>query len=351
MIFNKSNNGNVELRTLTGSYYKSNEFDKVSVKVMLSSEELTALIGQAIFDLAEDHYLSDNYQADDVEPAGDGSTSGSGSTGAGLAARPYSLLTQLVEHIQLPIAFQATLWHYQANDISHEDTGRKNKIDPESEKIAWEWQYDRDDAVALRNYHKALDRLIKWLNAHINDFPEWENSEARKQTLALFIYTAEHFNRLFPIDQSDEFFLRIAPIQRKVERKYIKPILGAEKFQALKDALVASEGIGEADQELYEYVCDPIPWLTMSEAVKVFQLSILPDGVVQKYISDRQTVKASTPATLEQVNSVSKSFRADGRELLDELKKLWSSMSTDETDTSITDMLPTMTDDDNFISL
>ena len=351
MIFNKNNKGNEELRTLTGSYYKSNEFDKVKVKVMLSSEELAEFIGEAVYDLANTHYNSDNYQAPDPEPEADGSTSGSGSGGTGIPARPYSLLDQLVEHMQLPIAFQATMWHYQGNDLSHEDSGRKNKIDSNSEKIAWEWQYDRDDAVALRNYHKALNRLIKFLNKHLKDFPEWEDSPARKLTLTLFIYTAEHFNRLFPIDQSEAFFLKISPLMREIERKHIKPILGADKFNALKAAIQSPEGIGEEDLELYEYICDPIPLMTMSKAVKRFFLTVIPEGVVQNFVSERNSREASIPATLNQVNAVSKVLWADGIDVLNELKKFWGSQVADETDQSIDEFLPGGTVDDKFSSL
>ena len=349
MIFNKNDKGNEELQTLTGSYYKSNNFDKISVKVMLSSEELAALIGEEVFELAEEHYLSDNYLSDNPEATDPGSGSGSG--GAGVPARTYGLLDELVQHIQLPIAFQATLWHYQGNDLSHEDTGRKMKIDSESEKIGWDWQYDRDDAAALRNYHKAFDRLIKFLNKNIGDFPEWEESNARKKTLNLFISSASHFDELFPIDNSDEFFLRIAPLQREIERKYIKPILGDEKFNALKAAIQSPDDLEETDQELYEYVCDPIPLLTMSKAVKRFSLTVIPDGVVQNYISDRNSVKASTPGTLELVKSVSKWMWSDGVDILNELKKHWGDQVTDEEDQTIDEFLPGMEDTDKFISL
>jgi hypothetical protein len=329
MIFNKANNGNTELRTLTGSYYKSNDFDKISVKIMLASEDLQELIGKEIFQRAENHYLSADY----------------------LAATDPALNDQLVQHIQLPISFLATLWHYQGNDISHEDSGRKMKIDPESEKMAWEWMYDRDDAAALRNYQKAFDRLVKFLNANAADLEEWKDSTARKKTLALFIPTYEAFNDLFSIDSSPVFFLRIAPIMREVERKFIKPIIGAEKFTELKELIASGEEIFEDVQELIETICTPIPLLTMAIAVKRFSLSLIPEGVVQNFISERHTAKASYPATLDIVNAVAKSLHTDGLNLLNELKKYWSTINTDESDQSITNMLPTMDPTDKFISL
>lgn len=338
MIFNRNGKGNEELRILTGAYYKSNDFEKISVKVVLASEELVSLIGKDIFSLAETHYLGDHYlnEAVVVEPE----ETGSGSSGVGLPAADYKLRDQLVQHIQLPIAFLSAMWHSQGNDLSHEDSGRKNKLDKETESIAWEWQYNRDDAASLRNYQKALDRLIKFLNDHLASFPEWKDSEAKKNTLNLFISTAAHFNRLFAIDDSPVFFLRLAPIMREVERKHIKPILGTEKFNELKDLIQSGEAIEAEDQELIDYICDPIPLITMSMAVKRFAITVLPEGVVQNFFSERQTAKANIPATLDLVNNVSKSLLKDGMLVLDELKKFWSAQNADETDESIEEFVP-----------
>jgi len=352
MIFNKTNNGNEELRTQTGSYYKSNEFDKISVKVMLASEDLILLIGKAIFDRAETHYLSDNYlSVTEVLPVPD-PVEDSGSAGEGLPAADYPLLDRLVQHIQLPIAFLATLWHYQGNDISHEDSGRKMKVDKTSESIAWEWQYNRDDEAALRNYRKAFDRLIRFLNANADQLTEWKNSTAKKESLSLFINTAEHFNRLFAIDDSPVFFLRLAPLMREIERKHIKPILGTEKFNELKTLIQSGAEISEQNQELIDFICDPIPLFTMSMAVKRFSLTVIPEGVVQNFFSERSTTKANIPATIDLVNTVSKSLWKDGEFVLNELKKYWSIKNADEViDETITEFLPAGKTTDKFIGL
>lgn len=332
MIFNKNNNGSQELRTLTGSYYKSNDFDKISVKIELASEDLINLIGDETFAKAEQHYQSVNYQVDSPTPE-------------------LAFMDQLVQHIQLPIAFQATMWHYQGNDVSHEDSGRKVKISSDSEKMAWEWMFDRDDAAALRNYQRAFDRLIRFLNANTASIEEWANSDARKKALSLFINTAEQFDEIFPIDSSPVFYLRLVPIMRRLEKKHIKPIIGSDKYTALKDLIASGGDITAPDQDLIDYICDALPWLTMSKAMKQLSITVIPEGVVQSFFSERQTSKANIPATLDLVNGVSKSLWNDGLSMLDDVKKYWSSLNVDETDEDITDMLPSMDTTDKFISL
>ena len=355
MIFNRNSNGADELRIATGQYWQSNEFEKVRVKVELATEDLENLIGKEIITLADQHYNSEYYQADIPESEGSdpgGLPADSGSGGSGLPAAPdYALLDKLVQHIQLPVAFMATLWHYQGNDISHEDTGRKVKIDKENESLAWEWMYDRDDAAALRNYQRTLDRLIKFLNANAGSFPEWKNSEARKATLNLFINTARHFDSLYPIDSSEVFFLRLSPLMREIERKYIKPILGADKFKELKDAIAAGD-LDEDDEDLLDAICDPIPLLTMSKALIRFSVTLLPEGVVQQFVSERQVSKASLPAALELLKKISKDLWADGLKTIDELKKTYAILSApDDEYPDITGMLPSMKSTDKFISL
>jgi hypothetical protein len=332
MIFNKDNKGNEELRTLTGAYYKSNDFDKISMKVQLASEDLCALISNEVFAKAEVHYQSTNYQLD-------------------APTATTAFLDSLVKHIQLPIAYMATLWHYQGNDISHEDTGRKVKIDADNEKMPWEWMYNRDDAAALRMYQKAYDRLINFLNANASSIEEWENSDARKKAMALFIYNWEQFNDLFAIDASPSFFLRLAPVMAEIERKFIKPILGADKFNELKTLIQGGEDLSEANQELYETVCDPIPLLTMAKAAKRFSLTVMPEGVVQFFTSSDQVENASQAVVLEHIKYVAKDLHRDGLEVLNELKKYWSALNTDESEQSIEDLLPGMDRTDKFISL
>jgi hypothetical protein len=243
------------------------------------------------------------------------------------------------------------MWHYQGNDISHEDTGRKMKIDDGSEKMAWEWMYDRDDAAALRNYHKTFDRLVRFMDANAGTLTEWAESDARKKAHSLFINRAKRFNELFPIDDSPVFYLRLVPLMREIERKHIKPVIGAEKFDQLKALLASGTEPEDDDAELIEYISDPIPLLTMAVAVKRFSLSLIPEGVVQGFISERQTNKASTPGTLDMVNAVSKTYRTDGLEILNELKKYWARANADETIADFTDLVPQGLQTDKFFSL
>lgn len=86
---------------------------------------------------------------------------------------------ELVRKVQRPIAIMATLRMYQKNDLSHEDDGRKFKMATDnSEKLPWEWQLDRDDALHLEEYYRSVDALIRYLNK--TGLQEWMQTDTYK---------------------------------------------------------------------------------------------------------------------------------------------------------------------------
>ena len=211
MIFNKNNKGNEELRKLTGSYYASNDFEKISQDINLSEEDLIKIIGQEVYDRAAAHYnLTDEARA-------------------ALLPEVRELGDALLERVQLPIAIYATFMMYRKNDISHESSGRKVKIDPDNEKIPWQWQLERDDEVQLEAYYRSIDRLIDWMDH--KEIAEWLNTPTKEAMKKQLVKTATDFDTYYPIDRSSRFFVMVSPFVREVERKYIRPALGIELYE------------------------------------------------------------------------------------------------------------------------
>jgi hypothetical protein len=299
ILFNKSGKGNEELKKLIGWLYKSNKFENIAMDIELAQEEIAKLIGDDVLSRAIVHYTGTSYEADN----------------------PTQLMTfndTLVHYIQLPVALLAYKSYSENADVSHEDTGRKVKINAESEKLPWEWMLDRDNAAILRKAYKTLDRLISFLENNANSIEEWKNSDVRGLMNSLFISRASEFDDIFPIDKSLRFFLKILPFMKEVERKQIRPVIGAELFTQLKERKAAGS-LTDADRELLEYVNNAIPFLTMSIATKRLNLQVIPEGVVQSFVTERQTSQAKAVPALELVTQLSRSLQSDGE---DELRNL-----------------------------
>lgn len=299
MLFNKNNNGNEELRRLTGSYYANNDFVKIETDIVLAEENLIKIIGREVYNRASEFYhLTDEQQAE-------------------LTNEEKKAEMALLERVQLPIAIDATFSMYRKNDVSHEGTGRKVKIDSENEKLPWQWQLERDDEIQLENYYRAVDRLIDWMDE--KKIPEWMNTDTRKAIQKQLIKSAEMFDRYYPIDRSSRFFVLVSPFVREVERKYIRPALGVELYEKYIGK-ITEPPLTEKEEELKEWIFPAIPLLAMSIALRRMPLALIPFGVVRNFKAERQTMNASNPATIEEIFSFARDLERQGKEAIADFK-------------------------------
>jgi hypothetical protein len=253
MLFNKTDNGIDELKELTGFLYAYNNFDNIRTDIMLAHEDMERLIGVDVMDAAKSHYESEN-----------------------MGAESYEIMTGLVKHLQLPLAYYAIHSFSQNADISHEDSGRKVKIDADREKLPWEWMLEKDERAILRKAHRTTDRLISYLDKNSEDIAEWAESDARKAIKKQFFQSTDQFNAIYPIDHSRRFFLHIQPFIAEAERKYIAPALAA-RYTEIKEALEANDF--DDTNGILPLIRVPLALFTMSIAVDRLALEVLPDGV------------------------------------------------------------------------
>lgn len=266
-----------ELRQLTGNYYANNDFSKVVGELEQAREELVLLIGEKVMTLAE---------------------SGENET---LSAK-----------VKRPMAILATLRMYQKNDLSHEDDGRKFKTSTDNgEKLPWEWQLDRDDAMHLESYYRGVDALIRYLDG--SDIAEWKESETYKVRQSLIIRNGQEFNRYFPIENSERMYLLLVPFIREAQMLTVKKAYG----QDWDSLLTAERGVDEVRYA----ACVATALLAMSIALHRLPLKLIPSGVIRGYMAENGMSK-SQPATYEEIIRSADWMREDAAMWINQMKQL-----------------------------
>ncbi|KAA6348977.1 hypothetical protein EZS27_003577 [termite gut metagenome] len=284
MLFNRDNKGSEELRELTGNYFANNDFSKITGEIEIASEELATLIDKGIFEKVETAYRENSSDATDKT---------------------------LIRKFQRPIAILATLNLYRKNDLSHEDDGRKFKIDDEHEKLPWEWQLDRDDEIHLEEYYKAVDALIRFLNE--SNIEEWKHTDRYKGLQALLIRSGAEFDNYFPINGSERTFLLLAPFIREVQILHIKRAYG-DNWEWL---LEKQEGVS---LDAHFAACKATALLAMSLALSRMQLSLIPCGVIRRYTAENGAAK-SAPAGTDEVRQIAAWLYEDAKKWINEMKQ------------------------------
>lgn len=279
-----------ELRKLTGSWYASNDFERIEQDIVMETEELAKFIGDDIVEKA--------LEIADKEA-------------------PTAEETKLLKHVQLPIALMAVYRFFQSNNVSHDQSTRKIKVDSENEKLPWEWMLDRDDAAHLSKAQRALDRLIAFLDK--SEYSEWNDSPNKKTARSLFVNNTEVFGEYYPIDNSARFYYLAVPLLREIQVVQLKPILG-EDYQPLLDNF-QEDHLSGYQKELLDYVRRAQVLATIALAVRRLNTKVLPDGIVKALKSQGQTVNATRPANVDEISYFSKRMELDAFDYIDKIKR------------------------------
>lgn len=258
MIFNKNNAGSAELQKLVGTYFRSNDFSVIESEIKSAGLTIRNLIGPQIFDRAESYYNSplSNTQTDSKD-------------------------IQLVKLVQAPVAQLAMVRFYQQNILSHEDGGRKVIINEGSEKMPWQWQFDRDDEALLDKYYRTLDELFIFLDEA--EIEEWEEAPLKKKLATCFIKNIDTFQAVFPLEDSSRMFYTLVPFMQEVQDRIIRPIVGDVAFETMKSGDIPNELT-----EQFEAAKLCIPLYAIITAVKRMSIKVLPTMIVRRFSTSFQ---------------------------------------------------------------
>ena len=154
---------------------------------------------------------------------------------------------------------------YRKNDLSHEDDGWKFKMTTDgSEKLPWEWQLDRDDALHWKNI-TAVDALIRYLNKE--QLKEWTETASYKLSQTLIIRNGEAFDSYFPIERSERMYLMLVPFIREAQMLMVKRAYGGGWDDLLKE-----KDVPETDAHFA--ACKAVALLAMSMALRRLSLGL-----------------------------------------------------------------------------
>lgn len=321
MLFNKSNTGIKELREYLGFLYASSTFENIKPDITLAEEDLIKVIGREVYTLASDHYKSDSFNSANEQDA------------------QKKLLNELVFKFQCPVAYYAYYNFAPHADITHSDKGRQILVS-ETEKAAFEWQTVRDSAAVLNKAHKTTDRLIEFLDSQTelispnitnSIYAAWRGSDGFKLSRELFISNASDFESWFPIDQSRRFYIKLLPFLREIERKYIKPVLKATRYDELKARILSDfkDITPEAkakNLETISFVKPPMALYAMVMAIRRMPVEVIPDAIFRNYVAERpvsSSVSISTASVRREVgNNIEEEAKKELRALENHIAKL-----------------------------
>lgn len=302
MIFNKNGAGATEVKDLMGFTYASINFKNLIPYIGFAERDLiNNIVGQTLFTAVQAHYDSANYMATPIAmiPAPPGETGPAKVIREALNAAntilnaKYALLDLLVKNCQSPIIRHSLRTYFPSADVQHTESGRAITV-TDTQKPAFEWQVEKDNANLLDLAHRAEELLIEFLFLNKNSVPLdtlWKGTDAAKALTGGFINSAVDFSKLFFINNSKRVFMAVSPIMQEKLRDIIKPCFLAVDYDAIITAIQAGSVTGET-KTMLDKAAVPLAYYTMADALKQLSVEVLPDGVFQNYYTNAVASKS-----------------------------------------------------------
>jgi len=306
MIFNKDNNGAEELRLATSSYYANNDYSRIQSTVYLVERELADVLGNDVW--AD---ITGRYE-------------GTNQTGEG-----HEHDQELVLLAQRAVGLMATMRYSRLNDLSHEDDGRKAKIDRENEARPFEWQLARDERVHLEEYYATLNALIALLETTEN--AAWIDSRCRKQSALLLLPNSLVMSEATGISFTPWLYFRLIPYlseaQHWVMRAYGRDF--SELLQWSRDLLkIVNDDNDETNEEEKELREEAVVAARRAEGLKALaimagrtEVSALPWGLMGA-ITRAGGDDQEHSATIDQLHHFARHQEGSAAYWLNEMKHL-----------------------------
>lgn len=114
---------------------------------------------------------------------------------------------------------------------------------------------DKRQRETATNAATALETALMFLFRKQADYPTWRASDAYKEANALFIFSATELTEYLPqAAGSYRLFLSLVPYLKMAEQQQIKPVIGSDQYDDLKEKRLSLEPLEPVSIRLMEAV-------------------------------------------------------------------------------------------------
>lgn len=282
LLFKEANFG-TNFQDLLGFVDEDMEYKFIKSDLISATRDIIKLVGQDAYQLAVNDFINQNN-------------------------------TELLHAFEFAIGLNAYRIHAPTNDLKHSTSGRLMRSN-DNEKSPFAWMIDRDNANQEKKYYKAVDDLLYILK----DKTEFTNSTNYQKLNELIINQTHQLDDFMPVD-SRLLLIKLMPGLRMAELQHLKPILGLTLFNQAKTDL------SQLDESMQINIKGMLIYHAFAWAIPRLSVQLLPDAVVQNFMSDRSNTKSTQAPKLMELPLAVQSFKNDAqfyaKELADQVQAL-----------------------------
>lgn len=225
----------------------------------------------------------------------------------------------LLSKVQRALANFAALLYMPIAEVNFSDAGIQRQ-ETDTNKTAFIRQIKNLEESFLKAGYDAIEVLLKFLEANKDDYGTWAESSAYTISKELFINTAEDFNKVVNIGSSRRFFNSVRQTIRKVEEFNVKPVVGDELYEELKEQIETGE-VSEENEPLVSLIKKAVAHLTVADSL-TSRVATISDyaGLIHPNTGALEFASASEKAASDYVEERIKKETTDGETYIAKLR-------------------------------
>jgi hypothetical protein len=170
-------------------------------------------------------------------------------------------------------------YHADKSDVLFSDAGMQ-RVETQTNKTAYQEQRTKFKEANLAEGEKALELLIQFLEKNMDNYEEWTDSANFKRYRSLFIKTGTEFKELYPSHSPYRNYWAMRSKMQDVEENNIRPFLGDELFEELKEQLLQKEpDLTDEELKLIEKLKKAIANFTVAFSIPLLNVRIASNGI------------------------------------------------------------------------
>lgn len=198
----------------------------------------------------------------------------------GTATPPDTANAALLPYAQKAVAAFA-YWHaLPAMHTSITDAGvRRNTSD--NMPTAYRWEFEKAQDYLEELAYQSLERLLKYLELHADDYPDWTASPAFELRTKLLIRSGKEFAEHYRLLQPYRTYASMLSDALHVEQMILEPAIGKAFVQSFRDKL-STTTLEDEEAQAYDLMKKVVAYYTIARVVRRLPCIMTANGLMMK---------------------------------------------------------------------
>lgn len=238
-------------------------------------------------------------------------------------------LEALLPYVRRPLALLTMYEYGQVGGIMVSESGF-HRSETDTRKTAFKYQENAYKRWHLDDGYEAIEEMLNFLEDNEGDYALWAADDAYVANKSLVINTATELRKHYSKYLSRYTFETLRPLIEDVEVFAIKPLLGDDQYDEVKDwIMMKATGLDAKELQLLKLIRRAVANFTIEEGLKRLWVKIEGKNVVEAEGLEPQTYEKYSSAAGTAMNSIQRHLQEHANIHIQNIKQFLTDNASD----------------------